>query len=45
MQESGLPFKAYEQFKKADLDERGMLYRQIAMRIWNPDDLLELVQA
>lgn len=39
-QESGLPFKPYEHFKKADLEERGLLYRQLAERIWNPDDLL-----
>ena len=40
LQESGLPFKAHLQFKKVDLDERGVLYRRIAERIWNPDDLL-----
>lgn len=43
VQESGLPFKAHEHFKKADLDERGLLYRQLAERIWNPDDLLREV--
>ena len=42
-QESGLQFKPHPQFKKADLDERGVLYRQIAERIWNPDDLLREV--
>ena len=31
VQESGLPFKAHSQFKRADLDERGVLYRQLAM--------------
>jgi hypothetical protein len=40
LQESGLPFKPHSQFDKADLEERGALYRQIAERIWNPDDLL-----
>lgn len=40
VEESGLPFKAYEHFKKADLEERGTLYRMLAERIWNPDDLL-----
>jgi hypothetical protein len=40
LSESGLPFKAYAHFTKADLEERGVLYRQIAERIWNPDDLL-----
>ena len=43
VQESGLPFEAHSQFKKADLDERGVLYRQLAERIWNPDDLLREV--
>jgi uncharacterized protein with ParB-like and HNH nuclease domain len=40
LNESGLGFKAYAQFTKTDLEERGVLYRQIAERIWNPDDLL-----
>jgi hypothetical protein len=38
--DSGLPFKAHPQFKKADLEERSRLYRQLAERIWNPDILL-----
>lgn len=37
---SGLPFRPHEHFKKADLEERGELYRMIAERTWNPDDLL-----
>lgn len=41
--QSGLPFRPHEQFKKADLDERGALYRQIAERIWDPDQLLREV--
>ncbi len=40
IKESGLPFKAYGHFKAADLVERGDLYRDIAKRVWNPDDLL-----
>lgn len=43
VQESGLPFRAHEDFKKADLDERGELYRQIAEEIWNKDLLLQNV--
>lgn len=43
VQKSGLPFKAHAQFKKADLEERGLLYRKIAERLWNPDALLEEV--
>jgi uncharacterized protein with ParB-like and HNH nuclease domain len=40
VQESGLPFKAYEHYKKADMEERGTLYRLLAERIWNPEDLV-----
>jgi len=40
VQRSGLPFHPHATFKKADLDERSELYRQIAQRVWNPDDLL-----
>jgi hypothetical protein len=40
---SGLPFKPYLEFKKADIEERGLLYQKIAERIWNPDDLLREV--
>ncbi len=40
---SGLPFKSYTAFKKADIEERSQLYRQIAERVWNPDDLLSEV--
>jgi hypothetical protein len=40
LNESGRAFKSYAQFPKADLEERGVLCRQIAERIWNPDDLL-----
>jgi hypothetical protein len=40
VEESELPFRAHEQFKKADLDERSALYCQIAERIWDPDHLL-----
>jgi hypothetical protein len=45
VQRSGLPFHPHIAFKKADLDERGELYRQIAQRIWNPDELLREVGA
>lgn len=37
---SGLPFKAHEKFKAADIEERGKLYRAIAKQVWNPEDLL-----
>jgi hypothetical protein len=37
---SGLPFKAYEDFGAGAITERGDLYRGIAKKVWNPDDLL-----
>jgi hypothetical protein len=40
LQRSGLPFKPHPQFKKADLNQRCELYRQLAACVWNPDDLL-----
>jgi hypothetical protein len=36
---SGLPFKPYRTFRKADTDERQHLYRAIAERVWDPDRL------
>lgn len=36
---SGLPFRPHAEFKKADLDARQNLYREIAERIWNPERL------
>ena len=44
VQRSSLPFKAHDEFKKADLEERSVLYRQLAEQIWNPDDLLKVEQ-
>ena len=40
LKRSGLGFKSYEQFKAADVIERGKLYREIARQVWNPADLL-----
>jgi len=37
---SGLPFKAYAEFRKRDLDERQDLYCQLAERVWDPEQLL-----
>jgi len=36
IQHSGLSFKPYSHFNKADLDERQELYRQICKKIWSP---------
>ena len=43
--ESGLPFRSHEQFKRAESELRGELYRQLAEHIWNPDHLLREVMA
>ena len=40
IQSSNLPFKAHDEFKKADLEARSALYRALAEKIWNPEDLL-----
>jgi hypothetical protein len=40
IERSGLAFRPHEQFLKADLEARSSLYRKLAERIWNPDDLL-----
>jgi hypothetical protein len=36
IEESGLPFRAHADFRKADLDARQALYQQLAERIWDP---------
>jgi hypothetical protein len=37
--QTGLPFKAHPTFKKADLDDRQILYRAVAEAVWNPNRL------
>lgn len=41
-EETGLPFKAFTEFKKADFDERFSLYKGIAERLWSVDRLKEM---
>jgi hypothetical protein len=36
IEKSGVPFRPHAEFKKADLDARQALYRQLAERIWDP---------
>lgn len=43
LEDSGLPFKAHTEFKKADLDARQELYLKLAEQIWNPEKLLQEV--
>lgn len=40
-EQSGVQFAPLPEFKKADLESRSQLYRQIAEHIWNPTGLLE----
>ncbi|SNB64145.1 Uncharacterized conserved protein, contains ParB-like and HNH nuclease domains [Arboricoccus pini] len=40
--ESKLPFHPIAQFKKDDLDERSVLYRLLAERVWNPQRILRM---
>ncbi|CAB4922253.1 unannotated protein [freshwater metagenome] len=40
VQSSGLAFRPHEEFKAADVVERGILYRDTAKQVWNPNDLL-----
>lgn len=39
IEQCGLSFREHAEFKKADLDARQDIYRQLAERIWNPDRL------
>jgi hypothetical protein len=39
VQESGLPFRPHQAFRKADLDVRQVLYQQLANTIWSPQRL------
>jgi len=39
LRDSGLPFKDHPLFKNVDLEERSVLYRKIAERIWDPSRL------
>ena len=41
IEESGLPFRAHAEFRKADLDMRQELYRRLAERIWDPERLAQ----
>ena len=39
--ESGLPFVPHDEFNTVALEQRCQLYRQLAERIWNPEELLK----
>jgi hypothetical protein len=41
VRESGLAFRPHSEFKRADLDARQHLYRQLAEQIWSPSRLPE----
>ncbi|MEJ5376494.1 MAG: DUF262 domain-containing protein [bacterium] len=44
IQRSGLPFKPYDHFRKADLDERQQLYIQLAEQTWSIQRLSAIAQ-
>lgn len=44
-EDSGLPFKAHPDFRKADLDDRQALYQKLAERIWSPENILREAEA
>ena len=41
--ETSLPFKPYNDFKKADLEERQELYKLICEKTWDPKQLMEIL--
>lgn len=45
VEESGLPFRPYDEFSGEAILERGDLYRQIAEQVWDPDELLRVAKA
>lgn len=45
VKQSRLPFRAHGNFRKADLDERQKLYRELAEQIWSPSRLKEEADA
>lgn len=40
IQESGLPFQDYPEFRRAELDKRQRLYQHLAEQVWSPERLL-----
>jgi uncharacterized protein with ParB-like and HNH nuclease domain len=40
LDDSGLPFRPHAEFTKSDLEARSLLYRRLAERIWNHEELL-----
>ena len=38
---SALPFRPYEHFRKEEMDERQALYKKLAERIWNSENILD----
>ena len=45
VEETKLPFRPHVEFRKADLDSRQALYRELAEQIWSPDNLLREAKA
>jgi hypothetical protein len=40
IKDSQLTIHSHPEFKKSDLDDRGIIYRELAERIWDPTQLL-----
>lgn len=40
IEESGLPFQEYPEFRRAELDKRQRLYQHLAEQVWSPERLL-----
>lgn len=40
VERSGLPFRPHPEFRKADIEERCVLYHRIADQVWDPNELL-----
>jgi uncharacterized protein with ParB-like and HNH nuclease domain len=45
LEETGLDFEPYRTFRKDDVDERSVLYRQLAERVWDPAQLVKAAAA
>jgi len=45
MEDTGLAFQPHTEFKKADMDTRQELYRALAEQIWNPENLMQEIEA
>ena len=45
MEDTGLAFQPYAEFRKAEMDARQELYQALAEEIWNPANLIREADA